>query len=212
MCEDTVTSTRKYLRTYLLLCGLGVLWQPMPGFAQQNAGASKPGGLRTRTERHGQHDFDFEIGTWKVHNSRLLHPLTGDTTWSEFEGTAIARKVWRGRADLVELESDSPAGHSEGLILRLYNPQSRQWSVTFANRKGGTLSQPAIGEFTNGRGEFFNQDVLNGRAVLARSVVSDITPKSYRVEFALSDDGGRTWEVNWVSVHTRMGDSSDKAR
>jgi hypothetical protein len=159
----------------------------------------------TRAEPDGQHDFDFEIGTWKVHNSRLLHPLTGDTTWSQFEGASVASKVWDGRADLVELESDSPAGHSEGLILRLYNPQSRQWSATFANSKYGTLSQPAIGEFTNGRGEFYNQDILNGRAILARTVVSDITPTSYRVEFASSGDGGKTWEVNWISVHTRVG-------
>jgi hypothetical protein len=201
-----VTNAPKHLRAYLLLCGLGILWQPLPGLAQQKAEASRPSGPRARTERDGRHDFDFEMGTWRVHNSRLLHPLTGDTTWSEFEGTAVARRVWGGRADLVELESDSPAGHSEGLILRLYDPQSHQWSVTFANSKNGTLSQPAIGEFTNGHGEFFNQDVLKGRIVLARSVVSDITSKSYRVEFALSDDGGKTWEVNWISVHTRVRD------
>jgi hypothetical protein len=195
-----------YIRRCLLLSGLGVSLQPLPGLAQQNAGAQRTSVPSTRTERDGQHDFDFEIGSWKVHNSRLLHPLTGDTTWSEFEGTSVARKVWNGRADLLELESDSPAGHSEGLILRLYNPQSRQWSVTFANSNDGTLSRPAIGEFTNGRGEFFDQEIHNGRTILARSVLSEITPKSYRLEQAFSDDGGKTWEVNWISVHTRVGD------
>ena len=25
----------------------------------------------------GQHDFDFDLGTWKTHSTRLLHPLTG---------------------------------------------------------------------------------------------------------------------------------------
>jgi hypothetical protein len=201
-----VTNAPKHLRACLLLCSLGAALQPLQGRAQSNADTSRTRLPQSLTERDGQHDFDFEIGAWKVHNSRLLHPLTGDTTWSEFEGTAVARKVWGGRADLVELESDSPASHSEALILRLYNPQSRQWSVTFANSKNGTLSQPAIGEFTNGRGEFFNQELLYGRTILARGVVSDITSKSYRVEFALSDDGGKTWEVNWISVHTRVGE------
>ena len=196
----------KHLPACLMLFSLVAVVQPLPERAQSTAGAPSPRPPQVLKDRDGQHDFDFEIGTWKVHNARLLHPLTGDTTWSEFEGTSVARKVWNGRADLVELESDPPAGHSEGLILRLYNPQSRQWSVVFANSKYGTLSQPAIGEFTNGRGEFYNQDDLNGRNILARSVVSDITPKSYRVEFAYSADGGKTWEVNWISVHTRVGD------
>jgi len=87
--------------------------------------------------------------------SRLLHPLTGSTTWVEFEGTTVVRKVWNGRANLVELEANSPAGHIEGLSLRLYNPQSHQWSLNFANSIDGTLNQPTIGEFNNGRGEFF---------------------------------------------------------
>jgi hypothetical protein len=88
--------------------------------------------------------------------SRRLHPLTGSTTWVEFEGTAVVRKVWNGRANLVELEADSPAGHIEGLSLRLYNPQSHQWSLNFANSIDGTLNQPTIGEFNNGRAEFFD--------------------------------------------------------
>jgi len=159
------------------------------------------------TPRDGQHDFDFEIGSWKVHNSRLLRPLTGSTTWIEFEGTSVARKVWDGRADLLELESGTPSGHAEGLILRLYTPQSRQWSVSFASGRDGSLGQPAVGEFKNGRGEFYGREIVNGRTVLARTVVSDITPNSYRVEFAFSDDGGKTWEVDWISVHTRKGNS-----
>ena len=70
------------------------------------------------------------------------------------------RKIWNGRANLVELDVDGPAGHIEALSLRLYNPESHQWSLNFANSKGGTLGQPTIGEFKNGRGEFFDQETL----------------------------------------------------
>lgn len=155
-------------------------------------------------ERDGQHDFDFEIGTWKTHLRRLLHPFTGSTTWVEYEGTTVVRKVWNGRANLVELEADGPAGHFEGLSLRLYNPQSHQWSLNFASSNGGVLSQPTIGGFKNGRGEFFDQETFNGRAILVRFVISDITPNSCRFEQAFSDDGGRTWEVNWIATDTRV--------
>ncbi len=159
----------------------------------------------------GQHDFDFEIGTWKSHLSRLLHPLTGSTTWVEYEGTSVVRKVWNGRANLVEFEVDGPAGHIEGLSLRLYNPQSHQWSLNYANSNGGAMSQPTIGEFKNGRGEFFDQEPFNGRTILVRFVISDITPNSCRFEQAFSDDGGKTWEVNWITTDTRVKDGSDKA-
>ena len=199
----------KHIRTLLMICTLVVVLQPLHGLAQQNSDASK--NSLQHTERDGQHDFDFEIGTWKTHLKRLVHPLTGSTTWAEYEGTTIVRKVWNGRANLLELTADGPAGHFEGLNLRLYNPQSHQWSLNFANSNGGTLSQPTIGDFRNGRGEFFDQETLNGRAILVRFVISDITPNSCHFEQAFSDDGGKTWEVNWIATDTQVKDESDKA-
>jgi len=196
----------KHLRTYLLLWGLVVALQPLQGFAQSNSDTSRTNLQQTLKERDGQHDFDFEIGTWKTHLRRLLLPLTGSTTWVEYDGTTVVRKVWNGRANLVELVADGPSGHFEGLNLRLYNPQSRQWSLNFANSNGGTMSQPTIGEFKNGRGEFFDQETLNGRAIFVRFVISDITPNSCRFEQSFSDDGGKTWEVNWIAIDTRMKD------
>src|ERR1043166_4110086 len=168
-------------------------------------------GQRPVAVRDGQHDFDFEIGKWRTHLRRLVHPLTGSTTWVEYEGTSVVRKIWDGRANLVELEVDGQAGHIEALSLRLYHPESRQWSLNFANSKGGALSPPTIGDFRNGRGEFFSQEALNGRAILVRFVISDITPNSCRFEQAFSDDGGKTWEVNWIATDTRVKDESDEA-
>jgi hypothetical protein len=137
--------------------------------------------------------------------------LTGSTAWAEYEGTSVVRKVWNGRANLVELDVDGPAGNIEGLSLRLYNPQSRQWSLNFSNSRGGTMSPPTIGEFKDGRGEFVAQETLDGRAILVRFVISDITPSSCRFEQAFSDDGGKTWEVNWIATDTRVKDDADTA-
>jgi hypothetical protein len=164
------------------------------------------------TARGGQHDFDFEIGTWKTHLTRLQHPLTGSKTWVEYEGTSVVRSVSNGRANLVELVADGPAGHFEGVSLRLYNPESHQWSLNFSNIRAGTLSQPTIGEFKNGRGEFYDQETLDGRAIYVRFVISDITPDSCRFEQAFSDDGGRTWEVNWIATDTRVTEEPGKPR
>ena len=200
------------LRIFLVICSLVVTSQPLHGLAQKKSETSGTSLQHTSTERDGQHDFDFEIGTWKTHLSRLLHPLSGSTDWVEYEGTTVVRKVWNGRANLVELVVDGPSGHLEGLSLRLYNPQSRQWSLNFANSQSGTLSQPTIGGFKNGRGEFYDQEMFNGRAIFVRFVISDITPDSCRFEQAFSDDGGKTWEVNWIAIDTRVKDGSGKGQ
>ncbi|MCI0443570.1 hypothetical protein L0152_10170 [bacterium] len=178
-------------RMLLILCSFLIL-KPLYGAEEK-----KP------QLRDGQHDFDFHIGTWKTHLKRLQHPLTGSKNWVEYEGTTVVRKVWNGRANLVELVADGPAGHFEGLSLRLYDPEAHQWSLNFANIKSGTLTLPSIGEFKNGRGEFYNMDTLNGRAILVRFIISDITANSIHFEQSFSDDGGKTWEVNWIATDTR---------
>jgi hypothetical protein len=156
--------------------------------------------------RDGQQDFDFLLGTWKYHLSRLEHPLTGSTKWIEFDGTGTCIPVWNGRAQLDQLEVDGPTGHVEGLTLRLYNPQSHQWSLNWANAKDGILGTPTIGSFDakNGRGEFYDQEMYNGRAILVRYIWSDITPNSARFEQSFSIDGGKTWEPNWRTTQTRV--------
>jgi hypothetical protein len=198
------------MRTYLLVCSLVAILQPLRGLAQQNPRASRDSPQPALAERDGRHDFDFEIGTWKTHLWRLQHPLSGSNTWVEYEGTSAVRKVWNGRANLVELEVDGPAGHIEGLNLRLYNPQSHQWSLNFASSSGGSLSQPTIGELKIGRGEFFDQEPVYGRAILVGFIVSDIKPDSCRFEQSFSDDGGKTWEVNWIAIDERVKTESDK--
>ncbi len=212
---------RGCIGAYILLCTLAGLLHPLPALSQtaQSGAEAAP-----RLARDGQHDFDFKSGTWKTHIRRLQHPLTGSHAWIELNGTVVVRKVWDGRARLEEIEADGTTGHFESLTLFLYNPQSHQWSLNFANSKDGTLSQPSIGEFKDGRGEFFDQEIFNGRAILVRIIWSDITPNSHRLEQSFSDDGGKTWEANFVATLARekqgaaqtgdhaAGDESDKAR
>jgi hypothetical protein len=188
----------KRIERFLLACILLLALQPA-----QAAAETKP----DPKERDGQHDFDFEIGTWKTHVRRRLRPLTGSTTWVEMNGTSVVRKVWNGRGNLVELVAEGGGVRFEGMSLRLYNPQTRQWSLNFASSSDGTLAPPTIGEFRDGRGEFFGQETLNGRAIFVRFVISDITPDSCRFEQAFSDDGGKTWEVNWIATDTRVKDA-----
>jgi len=182
----------------------------LAGLSCVDAQANPVAAAQTAAERRdGQHDFDFELGTWKIHLKQLMHPLTGSTTWVEFDGTSVTRSVWNGRANLEEFEVDSPTGHIEGLTLRLYDPNAHQWSLYWANSRTGTMGGPPnIGEFKGGRGEFYSQDTLNGRTILVRYVWSGITPTSAHFEQSFSDDGGKTWEVNWITDQNRVADKA----
>ena len=169
---------------------LPILLLALPGFAQ--------------TQRDGQHDFDFEIGMWKTHLRRLQRPLSNSNSWVEYDGTTEVRKVLDGRANLVELKVSGPAGRIEGLSLRLYNPQTHQWSLNFANISDGQLTTPSVGEFKDGRGEFYNDDTYNGRPIVVRFIITKIADDQYRFEQSFSADNRKTWEVNWIAIDTRV--------
>jgi len=182
-----------------------------------NAGTAAAKVKRTNTEvvsssseqeRDGQHDFAFDLGRWKIHLKKLDHPLTGSTTWVEFDGTSVTRRVWNGRSQVEEFETASPSGtHIEGLTLRLYNPQSHQWSLYWANSRDGQLARPMVGEFKNGRGEFYDHEAFNGKMIFVRFVWSETATAKPHFEQSFSEDGGNTWEVNWITDQTRVGDA-----
>lgn len=153
--------------------------------------------------RDGQHDFDFNVGTWKSHIKRILDPLSGSDKSIELNGTVTVRKVWDGRAQLEEIEADGPNGHWQGMTLFLYNPQAHQWSQSFVNSKSGVLAAPLIGAFKDGRGELFASDTFNDRSILVRAVWSDIGPDSHHFEESYSGDGGRTWAPAFIATLTR---------
>lgn len=179
----------KGTQAFLLLCSLfGVF------ISSAHAQQSRNG--------DGVHDFDWDIGTWKVHQMRLLHPLSGSSTWTEYSGTDTVQKLWDG-ANMGQVHSKGPAGRLEIYTLRLYNPDTREWNIYFANSANGILSQPVVGAFKNGRAEFYDQEAYKGKAIFVRFRVYDITQNSCRFDQSFSDDGGKTWETNFIAVETK---------
>jgi hypothetical protein len=60
-----------------------------------------------------------------------------------------------------------------------------------------------IGEFKDGRGEFYDQELVNGRAIFVRYAWTNVTSNAPHFEQSYSTDGGKTWEVNWITEQSK---------
>jgi hypothetical protein len=170
------------------------------------AGAAAASEQSSAEERDGQHDFDFLLGTWKVHLRQMTNPLAGSPHWVEMDGINTTKTIWNGKANYDEVVFDAPSGHKESMTLRLYNPQTHQWNLWWASRKDGAMQAPPMaGAFKDGRGEFYDGEMFHDKAIYVRDVWSEITPTSAHFEQSFSADGGKTWEANWIATLTRTG-------
>jgi hypothetical protein len=180
--------------------GLVIAHSALPATALSHATTSQA--TTQSAERSGQKDFDFETGTWTTKVRVLRNPLTGKPpVWAEYQGTSMVRPLLDGRANFVELSVEGASGRIEGGSLRLYNPQSRQWSLNFASLRDGMLTAPVYGGFDGrGRGLFYGQDVQDGRAILVRFIITQVSRTEAHFDQAYSVDGGVSWETNWIAV------------
>ena len=156
--------------------------------------------------RDGSHDFDFLIGNWKAHVRVLPDRLNGSTQWFEYDGISNHKKVLDTSANFEEFNAgpDSRGKMNKGQTLRMYNPETHQWSIYLLDLDKGELdTPPVVGEFNGNRGEFYNQDHYKGRAILVRYVWLNLSPSSARMDQSWSADGGKSWEVNWIVDLTR---------
>jgi hypothetical protein len=151
----------------------------------------------------GQRDFDWETGSWHTELKRLRQPLSGKTEWLDYSGSTVVTPVMQGRANLVELDVQGAAGRIAGVSLRLYRPAGAQWALHFANLGNGAMTEPVTGSFRNGVGTFYGQDSVDGRTVFVRFVITPLKPDQWRFEQAYSQDGGASWESNWIAIDTR---------
>jgi hypothetical protein len=181
---------------------------PAPGVSTSQQQLSQPSAVSAQAAplRDGSHDFDFLIGNWKAHVRRLPDRLVGSTTWIEYDGISNHKKILDSNANFEEFEVDNPEKHLhlKAQTLRLYNPDSHQWSIYLLDLDKGALNlPPVVGQFAGSRGEFYDQEQYKGRSILVRYVWLNISPKSSRMEQSFSADGGKTWETNWICELTR---------
>lgn len=149
--------------------------------------------------RDGRADFDFLLGSWRVHNHRLKARLRGSTEWEDFPSTCRARPILSGLGNMDEFTIEAPAGRIEAVTVRLYDTRNGEWSIYWTTSPGtGRFDVPMVGRFEGGRGEFYSQELFEGRHIFNRFIWTAGSRDACRWEQAFSADGGRTWETNWI--------------
>ncbi|MEQ4720105.1 hypothetical protein [Nonomuraea sp. B19D2] len=147
-------------------------------------------------------DFDFFAGSWNVANRKLVKVLSGSDEWDEFPGYSVASRHFDGAASFDEVTF--PTKGFSGLTVRVFNHETRQWSIYWASSSRGVLdTRPMVGAFEGNRGEFHGEETHEGGPVRCRFIWTVNGPDAARWEQAFSADGGQTWETNWTMDFSR---------
>ena len=150
-----------------------------------------------------ENDFDFYVGSWKIHHKKLTARLSNCAQWIEFESTATMYKVLHGLGNIDHIYATVNGNTFEGMSVRFFNPHSKLWRIHWADTNNLMLDKPTVGSFHNHFGYFFSQDTQDGKKIL---IVYrwDIRNKEKPVwSQAFSADNGKNWEWNWYMYFSR---------
>ena len=143
------------------------------------------------------------MGRWHVHNRVLRKRLAGCDEWEEFEATSVARPLLDGLGNEDEFRTDHDGGFV-AMSFRFFDPRrgcGRSTGPTAAaaacSTRRSSARSPATAASSKGT------TPSTGRPILVRFTWSGVTTPTPRWEQAFSDDGGETWETNWVMDFTR---------
>jgi hypothetical protein len=118
---------------YLVLWPVIAALLPLEGTGQQSSNTVQTNSQQLPTKRDGQHDFDFEIGTWNTHLWHLVDPLTGSTKWVQYEGTSVVRKIWNGRGEFFSHETLNERAIFVRFVISDITPDSCRFEQAFSD-------------------------------------------------------------------------------
>jgi hypothetical protein len=171
-----------------------------------NAAVTPSGKLEIfASKTSSQRDFDFLTGKWTMDNKRLKTRLKNSNEWEEFVSKDENYGMMLngiGNMDIYKATFDGKP--FEGLTIRLFNPETRLWSLYWVPSTTGVMDPPVVGSFDGNIGIFYCKDVYQGTPVLVM-FKWDKTDKDNPVwSQAFSPDNGVTWEWNWTNTSHRI--------
>jgi len=153
----------------------------------------------TASETSSRHDFDYLVGNWNIRNRTLKQLLVGSDEWEEFDATQELRLLLLGQGNFDIFRTELGGKPFEGLTVRLFEPQTRLWTIYWADSNAMKLDAGKVGSFDGDEGDFFGREVVAGKDVIVKFHWDKRNAKAPIYSRAFSADAGRTWEWNWYS-------------
>ncbi len=159
----------------------------------------------TASALSSKNDFDFFAGKWNLQNRVLKTKPDGSTEWKEFKSTQEMHIVLQGIGNIDNFLAEFDGKPYEGMTVRLFNPQTRLWSIYWADSKFGILGLPPVmGSFENKVGHFFSKDILDGKNIITVYRWDSRDADNPVWSQGLSNDYGKTWEWNWYMYMSKI--------
>ena len=150
-----------------------------------------------------EHDFDYLVGTWKLRNRKLTSRLTHSTEWIAFESRVEMHQILNGLGNIDKYTDQASCKPFEGVAVRLFDPNTRLWSIYWADGSRGSFDPPVVGSFENKVGHFFARDTFKGQPIIVVFRWDVRNPSLPIWSQAFSTDEGKTWEWNSINVSER---------
>jgi hypothetical protein len=158
----------------------------------------------TPSATSSSHDFDFLVGKWTMDHKKLKIRFANNNEWEEFQSSDENHNILLGVGNTDTFKTTLDGKPFEGLTLRLFNPETRLWSLYWVASNRGVLDPPVVGSFEGNLGRFYTKDVFQGKPIIMM-FVWDKTDQNNPVWYqAFSPDNGKTWEWNWTNVSHRV--------
>ena len=155
------------------------------------------------SDSSSRHDFDFLVGRWKIRNRKLKRPLENSDEWDEFDADQHFQPILHGSGNFDIFSTEVDGKPFEAFTLRLFDPQTRLWTIYWADSDAVRLDGGKVGSFDGDIGEFFARDVFAGKNVIVRFHWDKRNPEAPVWSAAFSVDEGKTWEWNWHAHFAR---------
>jgi hypothetical protein len=140
-----------------------------------------------------QKQLDFWIGEWD-----LTWP--GDKPGEVMHGTNSIKRIMDGCV-VQENFSAGESGHLRGTSVSTFDLRSGMWKQTWVDNEGGYLD--FVGEFKDGNMILRRETVRDGTKIKQRMVFKNISADEMDWNWEASQDGGKTWKVNWPIHYKR---------
>jgi hypothetical protein len=124
--------------------------------------------------------------------------------WDEFETIVDDVSILAGKGNM-DIGYDTVGGKPwEGRTIRLFNPQTRLWSLYWVESNKVIMDPPVVGSFHGSVGKFYGRDTYNGKAIIFMFRWDKTDPEHPVWSQAFSTDNGKTWEWNWSNTSYRI--------